>query len=132
MPYITEEDFEESFGRSELDDLLGGGADFARVAAGGESLVNGYIAGRYPLPLASVPDMVRAWTLDITRFRLWDEQAPEEVRRRYEDALEQLRDLAAGRIALPPDAAGNTTAPQPDYSGYSAERMFTAETLNGY
>lgn len=132
MPYITQEIFEQHFGRTELDDLLADGNDFAKVEAGAASLIDGYLASRYTLPLASVPELLKAWALDITRFRLWDEQAPEEVRRRYEDALAQLRDLAAGRIALPPGADGAPTTPAIDFDGYAADRVFTADTLSGF
>jgi phage gp36-like protein len=132
MPYVTEEDFEEEFGRTELDDLLAGGADFERVNAGAESLVNGYIGAKYPLPLTGTPDLVRAWTLDVTRYRLWDEHAPEEVRRRYEDAIAQLRDVAAGKMALPPDASGTSAATAVEFDAYSDERIFTASNLSGY
>lgn len=132
MSYITEEDFEEAFGRPELDDLLGGGSDFANVQAAASGLIDGYLASKYSLPLVTVPALVKGWALDITRFRLWDEQAPEEVRRRYEDALEQLRDLAAGRLALPPGADGTPSTPPLDYDAYSNERVFTADTLKDF
>lgn len=132
MAYITEEDFEESFGRSELDDLLGGGSDFARVAEGAASLIDGYLSSRYALPLVSTPEIVKAWSLDIARFRLWDERAPTEVRRRYDDALAQLRDLSAGRLALPPDAAGTPTASPTAFGAYSADRIFTSDSLSEF
>lgn len=132
MAYITEEDFEEAFGRTELDDLLGGGADFKLIEANARGLIDGYIASRYALPLAAVPDMLKAWALDVVRFRLWDEQAPEEVRRRYDDAIAQLRDLARGLISLPPDASGVSPAAPLEFEGYGNERVFTADTLKGF
>lgn len=129
MAYINEEDFAEAFGQRELDDLLSSGADFERAASAANGVIDGYLAARYTLPLATTPELVRAWALDITRFRLWDEQAPEEVRRRYEDALEQLRDLAAGRMSLPPDAQGAQPVAAFETEGYHDERVFTADTL---
>lgn len=130
--YVTEEDFEEAFGRRELDDLLAGGADFARVEATSGGIIDGYLAARYALPLAAVPAMLKAWALDIVRFRLWDDAAPEEVRRRYEDALAQLRDLARGVIALPPDATGAQASAPLQSDGYCDERIFTSNTLAGF
>lgn len=124
MPYVTSEAFEQAFGQDELADLLARGHDFTKTESGAASLIDGYLASRYTLPLAAVPEMLRAWALDIARFRLWDDQAPEEVRRRYEDALAQLRDLAAGRISLPPAANGAPAAQAFDFDGYSAPRVF--------
>lgn len=132
MPYITDTDFEQAFGADELADLTGDGAEFAMVEANVTGLINGYIASRYALPLAAVPDMLKAWALDIVRFRLWDEQAPEEVRRRYDDAIAQLRDLARGLISLPPDASGVSPAAPLEFEGYGNERVFTADTLKGF
>jgi phage gp36-like protein len=132
MPYVTREDFEEAFSITELADLIAGGADFERQEAAAASMINGYMASRYPLPLASVPDMVAAWALDVTRYRLWSDQAPEEIRRRFEDVLAQLRDLAAGRISLPPGASGTPQAVGFNAEGYSNDRVFTASTLADY
>lgn len=130
--YVTEADFEQAFGLGELTDLLAEGADFAKTEAASASLIGGYIGARYTLPLAVVPDVVKGWALDVTRYRLWDDAAPEEVRRRYEDALAQLRDLAAGRLALPPDVNGTPAASGFETEGYAAERVFTADTLAGF
>lgn len=132
MIYGTQEDFEEAFSRRELEQLLADGADYDRQAQAAAQLVDGYMASRYTLPLAAVPDMVRAWALDVTRYRLWSEQAPEEVRRRYEDAMGQLRDLAAGKISLPPDANGVAPVVGFNAEGEGAERVFTMTTLADY
>lgn len=130
--YITQADFEQAFGEDELTDLLGQGADFTKAELAASSLVSGYIGARYTLPLLTVPDVVKGWTLDITRYRLWDEAAPEEVRRRYEDALQQLRDLAAGKLALPPGVDGTPSTGGFESEGYADERVFTATTLADY
>lgn len=127
--YVTQADFEQAFGEAELVDLLGQANDFAKTEAAAASLIAGYIGARYALPLLSVPDVVKGWTLDITRYRLWDKAAPDEVRRRYEDTLQQLRDLAAGKLALPPDVTGTPAATGFETEGFGAERVFTADTL---
>lgn len=132
MAYITDQEFEQAFGDEELADLTGDGAEFARAEAAASSLINGYIGARYTLPLLTVPDVVKGWALDITRYRLWDEAAPDEVRRRYEDALQQLRDLAAGKLALPPGVDGTPSTGGFESEGYADERIFTATTLADY
>lgn len=133
MPYVTQEDFEEAFGRRELEELLHEGTDFKRVEADACGVVDGYLAARYSLPLASVPALVKGWALDVTRFRLWDEHAPEEVRRRYDDVMTQLRDLARGLISLPPGADGQTAGVSGFASdGFSADRVFTMDGLKGF
>lgn len=130
--YVTEADFERRFGAAELSDLLANGASYAEAENDAASLVSGYLAARYTLPLATVPAMVKGWAGDVTRFKLWDDHAPEEVRRRYEDALAQLKQLAQGLIALPPGSDGTPAAPGLGFGGYSAARVFTSDTLAGF
>lgn len=130
--YVTQTEFEQAFGQDELSELLANGADFARAEAAAASLAEGYIGAKYALPLAAVPPVLKGWVLDITRYRLWEERAPDEVRRRYEDALGQLRDLARGVLALPPGAGGVQASTGFDSDGYSAERVFTSDTLTDY
>lgn len=129
--YLTRAAYEQQFGVDELQQLVSGGNDYADAENAAAGIVDGYLAAKYTLPLVNVPGMVLGWVGDITRYRLWDQQAPEEVRRRYEDAVAQLRDLAAGKMALPPDSGGvsQSTAYGFKSDGYSAERVFTAETL---
>jgi phage gp36-like protein len=131
MAYITNDEFEQAFGEEESNGLLREGNDFNKAAGAASSLIDGYIAGRYGLPLTSVPDLLKAWALDITRYRLWDEQAPEEVRRRYEDVLAQLKLLSEGKISLPISDI-QPTADTFVSDGFSRCRVFTDETLRGF
>jgi phage gp36-like protein len=132
MPYITRTEFEKRFGAVELDDLTAEN-DFNAAASDADALVDGYLAARYSLPLSSVPTLVEGWAADITRFKLWDDHAPEEVRKRYEDALAQLKLLAQGVISLPPGADGKSpTTEALNVGGYSADRVFTQDSLREF
>lgn len=131
MPYITRTQFEKRYGEAELADLTETN-DFDAAESDAAAIIDGFLASRYSLPLASVPALVANWAGDITRFKLWDERAPEEVRARYDDALAQLKMLAQGQIALPPDAQGNSAASSISFGGYSSERVFTAGTLQEF
>ncbi|MGD9599929.1 MAG: gp436 family protein [Steroidobacteraceae bacterium] len=131
--YIDETGLRERFGAVEIDDLAESDANaVARACTDATQMIDGYLAAGYTLPLSSVPPMVTAWAADIARYRLWDEQAPEEVRRRFEDALAQLKLLATGTIALPPGADGAAVSPPVNFGGYSAARVFTACSLKDF
>lgn len=141
--YIDGAGLRQRFG-NEIDQLIGADAEadppaagdterLARACEDATNLVDGYLGGRYALPLSSVPDMVRAWAADVARYRLWDDRAPEEVRRRYEDALRQLELTAKGTISLPPGSDGaRPSAGGLAFGGFSADRVFTQDTLAGY
>jgi phage gp36-like protein len=132
MPYITQTEFEKRFGESELANLTES-TDFNAAAADATSLIDGYLASRYTLPLSTVPPMVQSWAADVARYRLWDDRAPEEVRKRYEDVLQQLGQLARGLFSLPPGSDGAKPAGGGiAFGGYCADRVFTSDTLAGF
>lgn len=53
--------------------------------------INGYIGGRYALPLPNVPSNLERMACDIARYRLYFKRSTEEVRKRYEDAVNFLK-----------------------------------------
>lgn len=141
--YIDQTGLEQRYGADEIGGLIGadpsaipsipGDTDkLGRACDDATTLIDGYLAARYTLPLTYTPAIVVAWAADIARFKLWDERAPDEVRRRFDDTMEQLRDLAAGKLALPPDVNGTPAAAGVAFEHYSAERVFTADTLAGF
>jgi phage gp36-like protein len=131
--YIDQVGMAERFGAEELDGLLDGDTDrMARAAQDATSEIDGYLAVIYRLPLRYVPAIVAGWAANIARFRLWDQRAPEEVRRRYEGTIEQLRDLAASKMALPPGAGDDARPSTGRMAAFSAPRVFTTETLGRF
>lgn len=107
MPYCTQQDLTDRFGADELlqlaDRNLDGIVD-AEVIAGAiadaDAEIDGYIASRYPLPLADVPPMLVRRACDIARFFLYSKHPTDTVKAAYDDALRWLRDVNAGRVAL--------------------------------
>jgi phage gp36-like protein len=69
-----------------------------------ESTVNGYAAAKYALPLPVSP-LPKRWSLAIAEYEIYKlgpgGKVPEKIRQSYEDTMKELRDLAAGKIALP-------------------------------
>lgn len=144
MAYITRTDLERRFGATEIADLLDDDADGDEITTEADSLlasiddacnlIDGYLLSRYTLPLSAVPDMLKSWACDIARFKLWADRAPEEVRKRYEDAIGQLKDLARGLISLPPDSDGDkpTSSGATNMTGYSNARIFNDDGFVGF
>lgn len=104
----------------------------ARACEDATNLIDGYLAARYTLPLSVVPDMVKAWAADIARYRLWDDRSPDEVRKRYEDALQQLGQVSRGLIGLPPGSDGTKPDGGIAFAGFSDDRVFTRDSLAGF
>lgn len=105
--YASILDMTSRFGEAELlllTDLTGAGVvdDVAVTVAltDASSLIDGYLAGRYPLPLAHVPSALVPICCDIARHRLYGEQAPEQIGKRFEAAISFLKSVGKGELAL--------------------------------
>ncbi len=110
MPYVTQQQLVDRFGDEELIQLTDrantGAIDTvvlnqAIADAGAE--IDGYIGGRYQLPLTTVPPILALYAGDIVRYRLYDDAARDEVRKRYEDAIRFLRLVGEGKLRLGAD-----------------------------
>lgn len=86
--------------------------------ADADDVINGYVRTKYSLPLATVPPILRTWATSIARHVLHRNGAPEHVTADYKDAVNGLKDVARGLVALP-DAAG--VAPAAASGGVLAE-----------
>lgn len=62
--------------------------------------INGYLQGRYRLPLANPPMVLKRIACDIARYYLYDDKPIEQVRTRYEDAVKFLMAVAKGQVSL--------------------------------
>ena len=107
MAYATLADLVSRHGEDELaqlTDRLGAGVPDAaiveRALADADAEIDGYLASRYAMPLATVPPVLARIACDIARYRLWEDRASDEVRRRYEDARRVLESIARGQVSL--------------------------------
>jgi phage gp36-like protein len=134
--YCNRDDLVQRFGAREIDDLLdrdNNGDDdtdtLQETIEDADALIDGYLGSRYAVPLETVPHLIRSISCDITRYKLWDDNAPDEVRKRYEDAVKQLRDIANGLISLPIDTPPSETGGAGGIEYEANERIFTMTTL---
>lgn len=89
------------------DDPRGKEPDMDKVEealrAAGE-LVDGYLRGRYELPLSTVPTLLRDVVRTIARFKLYERRPesdmPETVMETYKAAVKTLEQIRNGRITL--------------------------------
>lgn len=101
-----------------------------------DSIINGYIGGRYALPLATLPELLKAIALDITVYRVYlrrkKKTPPEAVKTAYEDAMKQLKDIQSGKLSLGVDQAGTEVKPSAGLATFtSAGRVCTRDTMKG-
>jgi phage gp36-like protein len=119
MSYASATEFRQAFGDSEAVQLatrVSGGAVDATLdvfLARAASEMDSRLAVRYAVPVVGA-SVLKAPCMDIARYRLFDDAAPETVRERYQDAIRWLADLATGRAVLRRDTGGVAPAPTDD------------------
>ncbi len=143
MSYATLEDLIGTFGAEDLIALTDRAdppsdtideAAVASALSGAQSLIDGYLAGRYATPLATVPDIVQRWTLDLARHGLYlNKNGPTEaVQKAFLETLRQLRDAADGRLTLAVAGVAAPAAPGGGVKATIGQPVFDARTLGDY
>jgi len=141
MPYTTLAKLTARFGQRMLLQLTdratppAGVVDTAIVdqaIADTDGVIDGYLAGRYQLPLADVPPQLADLALTIAIYKLHPFEPDPKIRSDYEQALKTLREIASGVFRLPiaglePGALDNSGVLTND-----RERPFTEDNLKGF
>lgn len=138
MTYCNAQHLIDRFGEPELIQLTDrdntgsiDGAVLDQAIADADAEINAYLTS-YPLPLTTVPANLVRIASDIARYYLYEDQMTETVRQRYENALQYLQAVAAGKIPLPPDAFGTAPAATDDVDYTAVETVFSAQNLKGF
>lgn len=136
MSYVTQQDLIDRFGEGEILDLSDRNNDGAidadvleRAIADAASEIDGYLAKRYQLPLASIPQRLVRVGADLARLFLHTDSPPDAVVAAAAQSRAWLRDVANGVVEL-----GVTPPPVASADGAKVEgpaRMFSSGSLKG-
>lgn len=137
--YCTQSDLVARFGEAEmigLTDRTNAGTIDAAIVAGAigkaSDLIDGYIGGRYALPLASTPPLLKGFCEDLARHALYTVERPKNVDAARDAAIAYLKDVATGRASLgtavplaaaPAAASGNEILFEPGDRGMSRAEL---------
>jgi len=129
MTYCTQADLIERFGAAEitqLSDRAGLGTLDSAVIDGAiadaDAEIDGYLSGRYALPLANAPAVMSRLACDISRYYLFGHDVTDLVKERYDQAIAYLVKIATGVIGLGPEDPGpasGTASVQSDTSDFA-------------
>ncbi len=143
MAYSTQTDILKRISDAELSQLtseIEGVIDSAVVSemiAAADGEIDGYIAVRYAVPLASPPKFINGISVSIAVYRLFERRASrlgginDAVKTAYENAVKTLDAIAKGKLTLgvdPPPSA-STSGKKTDIAGDA--RVFTKDTMQG-
>lgn len=142
MSYTTLDQLVGRFGEQLLKDLTdranppSGSIDVAVVAqelANTDAVIDGYLAGRYVLPIVgAVPPLLADLALAIAIYKLHPYEPDPKIERDYTNAIASLGKVGTGAIRLP--VAGVEPAGS-DASGVvtiDRERPLTPENMSGF
>jgi len=141
MPYATQAQLIDRFGEGRLIALtdrapipLGviDAAVMARALADTDAVIDGYLAGRYALPLAATPALVADVAQAIALWKLHTSEPEAKVKADHDAAMRTLREIAQGIVQLSvagiePAASGNSGVQITD-----RDREFTADNMRGF
>lgn len=131
MPYATQQHMVDRYGEHEIIELTDrddtGSINVtvlsqALTDAGDE--IDAYVGVRYPLPLSPVPAVLTRIACDIARFRLYDDNTPEEVEDRYKANIDFLKSVAAGKVTIGPADDGTVIETDDTVQLQSAGHVF--------
>ena len=141
MPYTTLQNLTDRFGERLLVDLT----DRAELATGvvdtdvvdqaiadTDAMIDGYVARRYALPMATVPPLIASLALDIAIYKLHVFDPSDKIANDYKAAMKSLEGISGGSIRLP---IAGAEAPGSGTSGARVtdrDRPMTAENLKTF
>ena len=141
MSYVTLAQLIDRVGEEMLISLTDRGVDalgvidtnvVARALAETDALIDGYLAGRYALPLSTTETLLVGVAGDIAIYKLHRYEAPEKVQADYNMAIKTLISLSTGTIKL---TAAGVEAPSTGTTGVQItdrDRPFTEDNLKGF
>lgn len=114
MTYATQDDMIDRFGMPEIlqrtDRNRTGAIDAAvlnRALADADARIDGYLSGRYQVPLTVVPHLIVGIACDLARYALYDDIVTDGVKKRNDDAIKLLESISKGIVGLGVDSLGN-------------------------
>ncbi|EDL3540848.1 DUF1320 family protein [Salmonella enterica] len=115
MMYASAQDMRDRY--ENIDDLLGlPGTDdlnekkLTQALNDAGALADSYLSAKYTLPLAVVPQVLVQHCCAIAFYYLCDQQATDQARDRYREALAWLREVKNGSISIGVDKDGSAPA----------------------
>lgn len=102
MSYATVQHLIDAMGQAAVDqreETLGPGAA-AKALTAATAEIDSYLCTRYAVPVPASDNMARI-AGQIAQYRLLGDAADDRSRQDYEDAIRWLKDVQAGRAAIP-------------------------------
>ena len=141
MTYASQADLVERFGTDMLIDLSdradppAGAIDttvIANALTDADAMIDGYLLGRYLLPLASTPPALNDLAKAIAIYKLHRDNVSDKINADYQNALKSLVQISNGTIRLNVAGVEPTSSGATGVKATDRPRDFTPENLKGF
>ena len=141
MTYASIDQLIERFGERMLVDLtdrgdVPTGAIVApvvdRALADTDAVIDGYLAGRYALPLAETPPQLLDLALTIAIYKLHPNEPDPKIAKDYDGAMKALAQISSGIIRLPAAGVEPAAGGSSGVETIDRERELSPESLKGF
>lgn len=137
--YCTVADLISRFGAEEITGLTdrthSGAPDHAVAETSirdASTTIDSYLAGRYRLPLATVPSVLVLHCANIARYNLYSDDVRETVRNNYQDSIRFLEKVNKGEVPLGLDNNQQATATDSVIEIQSSGSVWSRERSKGF
>jgi len=139
--YASQSALVDRFGERLLLDLTdradppAGAVDSAivdRALADTDAVIDGYLAGRYILPLATTPPLLADLALQIAIYKLHVFAPDQKIADDYKAALAMLGKIADGTVRLPAAGVEPASSGSGGVETIDRERPLTPENMTGF
>lgn len=104
----------------------------ARALTDTDAVIDGYLAGRYALPLTETPPLVADLAQAIAIYKLHSYAADPKIEQDYKDAIAALGRISTGTIKLPVAGVEPASSGSAGVEAIDRERPLTPESLQGF
>ncbi|WP_421173759.1 gp436 family protein [Aeromonas enteropelogenes] len=139
MTYATPTDLDERYGAyfiTQLSDKdnLGERQELTitRALEDADELINGYLDGRYPLPLNTVPRVLMRIACSVARYYLEEACATERSDDDYKMAIKMLEKIGKGELSLGLSTEGERPEPGTSVEIVSGGHVFGRHRSKGF
>lgn len=98
--------------------------------------IDGYLGGRFTLPLSDVPEVLGRLSCDVAMYRLQSLRPIHDLadaRLRYDDAIAMLTKVASGEMTLGIGSDGHETQVAQDAEeAAGSKRLFSRKRMRGF
>lgn len=140
--YCTLEDIKESISEEILmqltDDESSESIDSSIVSNAinfAQEVIDAHLRGRYNVPLANIPDLIRHLSVNIAVYYLYERrlslEMPASITDRYKNSLKMLEMIQKGLLKIGGEDAV-TGAGHGHYKTNKRDRLFSMETIDDF